>query len=424
MLCILAGLYAIIVALYLFTEISKPSGASDFHAYWYAGQFLIQGRDPYQAYINGEQPSLPVRYWDGVTTRQYPVAQPGLAMAPAYTPAVLFPLILFSHFSWKMAKWSFLLINLLLVFLAGWLVLRRVPFGGIQLSPLDELLVFLLFVDLSATRIAIENGQITLLVFALMLITLLTANFAWPLAGIALGFALSKYSLALPMFLFMLYKRHYRVIIMAVLIQFLGVLGLAALGKQSPVMVILENVQLFLQHFNQPGIQLSRWFAYPPRNRFASLIPALLMTILVFLPLFFWLRNRTQAAARQAEIVDFHILTILFIWTMLLGYHRLYDTLILVFFIVLVFKGSVAPGIWDFASYERTVLWAFMLLLPAVLLLPARLVDLVLPFYYGRVSDFITSILLVIMLAISMFLLRRYLQNARSGTHPQGNGIP
>ena len=88
MLCILAGLYAITVALYLFTEIPKPSSASDFHAYWYAGHFLIQGRDPYQAYINGEQPSLPVRYWDGVTTRQYPVAQPELAMAPAYTPAV------------------------------------------------------------------------------------------------------------------------------------------------------------------------------------------------------------------------------------------------------------------------------------------------------------------------------------------------
>jgi hypothetical protein len=424
LLCILAGLYAIAVALYLFTETPKPSSASDFHAYWYAGHFLIQGRDPYQAYINGEQPSLPVRYWDGAITRQYPVAQPGLAMAPAYTPAVLFPLILFSHFSWRIAKWSFLLVNLILMFLTGWLVLRRVPFGGIRLSPLDELLVFLLFVDLSATRIAIENGQITLLVFALMLITLLTADFAWPVAGIALGFALSKYSLALPMFLFMLYKRQYRVIFMAVLIQILGVLGLAAMSKQSPVMVILENVQLFLQHFNQPGIQLSRWLTFPSQNRFTSLIPALGLTILVFLPLYFWLRNRSQAAARQVEIVDFHFLTILFIWTMLLGYHRLYDTLILVFFIVLVFKGSVAPGIWDFASRERTALWTLMLLLPPILILPSRLVDLLLPFYYGRVSDLITSILLVIMLAISMFLLWRYLQNARSGTQTQGNGLP
>jgi hypothetical protein len=410
-LCILAGLYAIAVALYLFTETPKPSSASDFHAYWYAGHFLIQGRDPYGAYINAEQPSLPVSYWDGVITRQYPVAQPELAMAPAYTPAVLFPLILFSHFSWKVAKWSFLLVNLILMFVTGWLVLRRVPFGGIRLSLLDELLVFLLFVDLSATRIAIENGQITLLVFALMLITLLTADFAWPLAGIALGFALSKYSLAFPMFIFMLYKRHYRVILMAVLIQILGVLGLAALSKQSPVTIVLENIQLFLQHFNQPGIQLSRWFAYPSHNRLASLTPALGMTILIFLPLFFWLRNRAQATTRQTEIVDFHLMTILFIWTMLLGYHRLYDTLILVFFIVLVFKGSVAPSIWSLASRGRTALWTFMLLLPAILILPARIVDLLLPFYYGRVSDFITTILLVIMLAISMYLLWRYLQN-------------
>jgi len=51
-----------------------------------------------------------------------------------------------------------------------------------------------------------------------------------------------------------------------------------------------------------------------------------------------------------------------------------------------------------------------MLLLPPVLILPARIVDLLLPFYYGGVGDFITSSLLVIMLAISMFLLWRYLQ--------------
>ena len=68
-LCILAGIYAAAVAAYLFTETPKPSSASDFHAYWYAGHFLIEGRDPYQAYINNEQPSLPVRYWDGVVTR-------------------------------------------------------------------------------------------------------------------------------------------------------------------------------------------------------------------------------------------------------------------------------------------------------------------------------------------------------------------
>jgi hypothetical protein len=410
-LCVVAGLYAIAVALYLFTETPKPSSASDFHAYWYAGHFLIQGRDPYQAYINGELPSLPVSYWDGVITRQYPIAQPELAMAPAYTPAILFPLVLFSHFSWKVAKWFFLLVNLILMFVTGWLVLRRVPFGGIQLSPLDELLVFLLFVDLSATRIAIENGQITLLVFALMLITLLTADFAWPVAGVALGFALSKYSLALPMFLFMLYKKNYRVIFLAVLIQVLGVLGLVVVSRQPPATIVFENLQLFLQHFNQPGIQLSRWFAYLSSNGLASLIPALVMTGLVFLPLFFWLLKAGHTTAQHGEIVDFHLLTILFIWTMLLGYHRLYDTLILVFFIVLVFKGSVSPSIWSLASRGRTALWTFMLLLPAILILPARIVDLLLPFYYGRVSDFITTILLVIMLAISMFLLWRYLQN-------------
>ena len=64
------------------------------------------------------------------------------------------------------------------------------------------------------------------------------------------------------------------------------------------------------------------------------------------------------------------------------------------------------------SSRGRNALLVFMaVFIPIILILPARIVDLVLPFYYGRVSDFITTILLVIMLVISMFLLWRYLQN-------------
>lgn len=49
--------------------------------------------------------------------------------------------------------------------------------------------------------------------------------------------------------------------------------------------------------------------------------------------------------------------------------------------------------------------------MPLILILPARIVDLLLPFYYGRVSDGVTTFLLVIRLVISMILLHRYLQN-------------
>lgn len=57
-----------------------------------------------------------------------------------------------------------------------------------------------------------------------------------------------------------------------------------------------------------------------------------------------------------------------------------------------------------------------MAIVPFILILPARIVDLILPFYYGKVSDGITTVLLVIVLAISMFLLRYYFQNMEAKT--------
>jgi hypothetical protein len=116
------------------------------------------------------------------------------------------------------------------------------------------------------------------------------------------------------------------------------------------------------------------------------------------------------------NVLDFHLLTILFIWTMLVAYHRLYDTLILIFFLVLVFKGLVYPNVWKLNHKSRQALWGFLAITPLILVLPARLVDKVLPDYYGTVGDSVTTILFLIMLIISMLLLRRFLQVMQSET--------
>lgn len=64
LLCILAGVYAIAVMTYILIETQRSEGARDFHEFWYAGQFIIQGRDPYAAFFAGEQPALPIAYWE------------------------------------------------------------------------------------------------------------------------------------------------------------------------------------------------------------------------------------------------------------------------------------------------------------------------------------------------------------------------
>jgi hypothetical protein len=421
-LCILFALYAVSVVVYLYVEEGKPLGGRDFHQFWYAGHFVLQGTDPYAAYSARELPNLPIHYLDGVTVTQYPVAQGKLAIIPSNTPMMLLLLSPFSLFSWGVAKWLFLLINLILMLITGWLVLRRVPFGGVKLARLDELLIFLIYFDLSATRIAIENGQTTLLVFLLMLIAILYADRLWPIAGLALGIALSKYSLALPIFLFLLYKKNFRVLLSAIAVQVLGVVGLAAIDGASPITVAMENYRLFFQLFDQPGVHLARQFEIFTDNHLLTQIPVLIMTLLVFIPLFQWLRNHTSKTKASEEVLDFHLLTILFLWTILVAYHRLYDTLILLFFIVLVFKGSAYPNIWNLNKIEQILLLVFAALIAPFLVVPARIVDKVVPDYYGTISDASTSIFFLVMLFVSMFLVRRFLQNAETETIPERAG--
>ena len=175
------------------------------------------------------------------------------------------------------------------------------------------------------------------------------------------------------------------------------------------MLVAEENLRLFLQLFDQPGVHLARFFERFTSNHLLTEIPVLIMTVLVFFPLFLWLRKHKVTTSASEEVIDFHLLTILFIWTMLVAYHRLYDTLILIFFAVLVFKGLAYPDIWNLDSQQRKGLLTFLAITPLILILPARLVDKVIDGYYGTISDAVTTILFVVMLVISMRLLRRFL---------------
>ncbi|HSL31373.1 MAG TPA: glycosyltransferase family 87 protein [Anaerolineales bacterium] len=420
-LCVLAGLYAILVTAYICSGTGSPTGGRDFHTFWYAGNFIRQGHDPYAAYFTGAQPALPIYYLDGVRRDQYPVAQADLAVIPSNTPVMLLVLTPLAYFSWDVAKWIFMAINLILMLITGWLILYAVPFAGVKLAPIDELLLFLIYFDFSATRIAIENGQTTLLTFVLMLVAIVYAGQSWKVAGLALGVALSKYSLALPVFLFFLYKARLKLLLLAVTVQGLGVIGLAAVTGTSPVVVAMENIQTFFLFVGLPegGVHLARRFQFLTTNPLLTNIPVLVMTVVVFGSLLRWLRERKFTAISSGEVIDFHVLTVLFIWAMLVGYHASYDTLVLILFVVLVFKGLAYPNIWELSPRERVMLMAFMAAIPLVLILPARLVDRVLfSWYFGAISSTVLSVFMIIMMIFSMFLLRRYLQtaSAKKGT--------
>ncbi len=362
-------LAAAIFGVYSVRQVLLPSGATDFHSYWYAGQFVRQGDDPYQAFFDSRMPAVPISYLDGETTEQQPVAQTGLAITPANTAPIVLLLSLFSYWSWPTAKLLWMIFNFVLLLLIPWLVIKLLPDGD-NLPVVGKLFIWLAFFVLQGTRISIWTGQTTLFVFTLMLLALLTADKKWWLSGLFLGIALAKYSLALPLFLFLLYKRRYAVVVVGLLVQGGALLLLSLLGGSPPWVIMGNYGRLLLHHTGFPGIHLASLF---PQSTGLAFTAVSLMTIIVGGITF---QQYRRQVAEKKPLLDFYLFTILMLWTLLVAYHRVYDTAVFILFITL----TVYELTDNTLSQRQKTSWALLFsLFLLILSFPASVIGLVLP---------------------------------------------
>jgi hypothetical protein len=383
------ALYAIFVLGYILNGTLGEHGATDFHIYWYGGNFIQEGRDPYEAYFLGE--SLPIR-------------QPGLEIIPSNTSPMMLLMYPFSYLPWRFAKILWMVCNFAFVFLSFRLVVFNLPIPGFPLDHLTQILIALLFFDLSATRIAIENGQVTVLVFLLIVSALVLTDRAWLLAGFMLGLGLSKYSVALPVFLFLIYRQKYRILGVAILTQFLGVAMLSLLTGNSIEAIINEHIRIFFLVYNEPGVQLATLLRGTP----LALPAAIVMTLTVFGLLYAWLIHR-HLAKDLLDIVNYHVLNILILWGLLVAYHRSYDVLMIIIFIVLVFQGLYHQELWQLSQSANRFLATGLGVTLILLIIPPRIVDMVVPRTYDLLTNVVPAFLLLVWLVITMFLLHRLL---------------
>jgi hypothetical protein len=307
-----------------------------------------------------------------------------------------------------MAKFAWLVFHLILVFLCFRLVEHCLPFPAASLDRPTKVLIFLLFFDLSPTRIAVENGQTTLFVFALMLLAVLLADRSWLLAGLLLGLALSKFSVSLPVMLFLLFRRKYRLLIVAALIQFLGFASLALISGKSILIVMYEYLELFISLNDQQGIHLAELIP----GTSLDMVFSGLMTIGVFASLHFWLVRRWLFTLVDDAILNFHLITILMIWTLLGAYHRLYDALTLLLLIVLVFKSLHRADVWNLTMQFKTALVGLFGVSLALLIFPARIAGLFWPFMYNVMNSKVPALILLVFLIALMYLFNRFLNSS------------
>lgn len=363
--CLVVGLacLTLFAATRAVMKTQMADGAIDLHAYWFSGHFVRAGINPYVAYAQQLSLPGPVDYLDGSAVAPAAVAQPELSHVPANTAPLLLLLSPLAFLPWPIAKNVWLVVNLLLIVLIPWLTLRLLPPSLQLLFPVNWLAAFA-FYAMKGPRVAVATGQTSLLVFALMLITLRLRQRSWLWAGVALGLALGKYSLSLPIVLFLLLEKRWRLLGVAVGVQAVGLLVVSGLAGGS----LWETVQVYWRmvasHAGQDGVHLGYLLAAFPRVTVFLVVAGSLWTLAVVM----------QSWQRGWLASDWLVVNSVFmLWTLLAVYHRVYDTLMVMPFLILCL--SVATR-WQLTSRQRVAWGIFWLLLVAVVCWPGEIVPL------------------------------------------------
>ena len=392
----------------------SPAGANDLYVYWYAGHFVREDQDPYAAFLTDQKPSLPIHYLDKTVTDLRDVVVPGWVPAPALTFPLIAILSGFAFLSWPLAKLVWLGFNLLFIFMIPPLILRI-------FSPEHRWgrwitwVFVLVFVGLTSTRYAGSSGQVTFLVLLLALGSIYFSKSRPYTAGILLGIALSKYSLSIGFFLYLLlFERNYRTTLTALAVQTLGLLGLSIMSGTGVVEIVRGYIFMLVHHSQLEGIHLASLFPSKPWE----LHIAILLSLVVSIPLLFWYkRNKESISNKQLSPTHRQILlTALSLWALLVGYHRAYDVVLYILFIALGLQLYRSPEIWSLTKRTRNILLVFVAITTFFFMLPAgSIISDLLPGEIGRAwilfSVRMTTLILSAALAATLFLLFRLRKN-------------
>lgn len=278
-----------------------PRWGNDLDQWWAGGRLLLQGQNPYATKV--------------------PSAAPVLLLL---TPLAALP--------WLAASVLWAVANLVLAVGCVWLMLRL---NGGRLGSLAGALCLALFAALIATRQTLELGQISLLITACVLAALrLLGHRPW-LAGVLLGVAVSKYTLAFPLLLICLWERRWKPMLAAALTQLAALLAVALVARTNPVTIIRHYLDLstrILAQTQDYSVHLLSlgWGALGD-------VALLLSSAALIVVLVAWYRwSARRPVARHAELTRLTLLGALTMWSLYALYHGRQDVVFAFLFVVVV----------------------------------------------------------------------------------------
>jgi hypothetical protein len=381
-------------------------GLVDFNFYWYSGLFVRQHVNPYEGFLQNFALNFPISFIDGNnvtpgTILTYPKMLPGL---PGNTSPFVLLMTLFSFLSLKNATIVWTILNLGLAIVIPIEIMKCLRNTKLKIPYYLYSLAILIFFSLNMTsRGAIGNGQPSLFIFFLMILTIILIDSnKLLLAGLFFGIALSKYNVSLPILVFLFYKKQWKVLITAIIVQIVGILVLSLITTSSPLVIIKDYFEMAYYHsviFDAfQGINISD---YLPKSLIFAVSSFLAITLFVGGALHLAL-TRMKNIKMDNKIVDVIVLSILFLWALLAVYHLGYDA-ILTIFPLLIFLVIIENSHLRINAIRATPIIGITLIVLISLIIPGSVFRFIT--HNNNSGNLIMTLSIIVFLIINIILL-------------------
>ncbi|MCO6450495.1 MAG: DUF2029 domain-containing protein [Caldilineales bacterium] len=393
---------------------NNRTASVDLHFYWWSGIMVRQGHNPYTANRNDQLADTPIYFLDAGFVNSPPedvIAfkaghPPGI---PGILPSGLLLIQPFAFLSWPTARFGWWLTNVALLLIIPWLSFRLLPVGE-TIPRSHKLAIYLIFLSMMATRVAVSNGQTTLFVFACILGCLLLTQDRPIWAGILLGLAMTKPTLTMPLVLLLLFTWRWRVLLIGVAVQLISFLILDRLLSDRLIEMVMSVLISADNYVNQEGIHLWEFLrlSYP-----ASAFASLLFTISILGLILYRIRTRRTLLPEKTDlsILNLHLFSALSFYSLLVVYHREYDAVLYIVFAVLLLYG-LRTHLWEMSKKRYWAVGILFVILTATLMRPGVFILSFVPASLVPVAEWMmsratASIALLTALALAIWLLYR-----------------
>jgi hypothetical protein len=315
---ILIGLYSLVV--FSYGIYGGLTGSSDQKSFYYTSKLLIEKKDPYALgcdFIKQVPANVAYIYYKGINQAG------GISLYPPSAHILFIPFFFFLV-SPKAAIVSWLLWNIIFIATIFYTISQKYL---LKTSAVFSYLLLCLTIGASSTKTNLSLGQTALFCCAAFLVTIvLKEKHKW-FSGLAFAFAVSKPSLMILFAIYLLFKKEYKILLVALFIHVCITIAVSFWIGISPVLLMSNYFEKVSLAFSHPGsllvlqtagisVKSILYLIKPSEVVQTSVIILLYSVAIIYL-------------YKKRNIEEVKLLGLIALVTLLVDYHHHYDFIIL-----------------------------------------------------------------------------------------------